>query len=151
MVLWTNSTEYQLILAPTRQAPKALLKAQKLAHITDSKIRIPFLGLRFGLDFLIGLIPVVGDVITLALAFSILGYAKKMGVPAALRMTMLKHIVLDFMLGLVPFMGDLMDLFYKANQKNVRIMEQWWLSQHNQHIHNHTQEQLNKWLAQQQD
>ena len=45
------------------QAPIALLRAQKLANLTDSKVRIPFLGIRLGLDFLVGLIPVVGDII----------------------------------------------------------------------------------------
>ena len=114
------------------QAPKALLKAQKLANLTDSKIRIPLLGIRLGLDFLVGLIPVVGDLIMVATSFTIVGMAKSMQVPRALRVSMVKNIAIDFLLGVIPFVGDLADLFYKSNQKNVRIMEKWWLSQQHQ-------------------
>jgi hypothetical protein len=114
------------------QAPKALLKAQKLANLTDSKIRIPLLGIRLGLDFLVGLIPVVGDLIMVGTSFTIVGMAKSMQVPRALRVSMVKNIAIDFLLGIIPFVGDLADLFYKSNQKNVRIMEKWWLSQQHQ-------------------
>lgn len=111
------------------QAPKALLRAQKLATLTDSKMRIPFLGIGIGLDFLVGLIPVVGDIIMVGISLSIVGMAKSMQVPKALRMAMLRNIAIDFLLGILPFVGDVVDLFYKSNKKNVRIMEKWWRSQ----------------------
>ena len=111
------------------QAPKALLRAQKLANLADAKIRIPVLGIRLGLDFIIGLIPVVGDMIMAGLSLSIVAMAKSMHMPRALRMKMLWNIALDFLLGVIPFIGDIADLFYKSNLKNVRIMEEWWLEQ----------------------
>jgi len=113
------------------QAPKALLKAQKLANMADSKIRIPIVGIPLGLDFLVGLIPVVGDFIMVGVSLTIVDMAKQIQVPLALRMTMLKNIAIDFLLGVIPFVGDVADLFYKSNLKNVRIMEEWWLSQNN--------------------
>ncbi len=116
------------------QAPKALLSAQKLANLTDSKVRIPFIGVRLGLDFLIGLIPVIGDVIMVGVSLSIVAMAKSIEVPRALRLAMLKNIGIDFLLGLIPFVGDVVDLFYKSNQKNVRIMEKWWVSQNHEQI-----------------
>lgn len=127
------------------QAPKALLQAQKLANLTDSKIRIPFLGIRLGLDFLVGLIPVVGDIIMVAVSLSIVGMAKSIRVPKALRIAMLKNIAIDFLLGLIPFIGDVVDLFYKSNQKNVRIMEKWWVSQNHQQIQAKSQQALKEW------
>ena len=114
------------------QAPKALLKAQQLANLADAKIRIPILGIRLGLDFIIGLIPVLGDLVMVGLSLSIVGMAKTMHVPKALRMIMLRNIALDFLLGIIPFFGDVVDLFYKSNLKNVRIMEEWWLSKQSQ-------------------
>ena len=129
----------------TVQAPEALLQAQKLADLTDSKIRIPFLGIRLGLDFLVGLIPVVGDIIMVGVSLSIVGMAKRMQVPMALRMAMLKNIAIDFLLGLIPFIGDIVDLFYKSNQKNVRIMEKWWVSQNYQKIQSNSQQALGEW------
>lgn len=127
------------------QAPKPLLRAQKLANLTDSKIRVPLLGIRLGLDFLVGLIPVVGDIIMVLVSLSIVGMAKRMQVPTALRIAMLKNIVIDFLLGLIPFVGDLADLFYKSNQKNVRIMEKWWVSQNYQPIQENSQQTLDEW------
>lgn len=127
------------------QAPKALLRAQKLASLTDSKIRIPFLGVRLGLDFLIGLIPVIGDVIMVGVSLSIVAMAKSMQVPRALRIVMLKNIVIDFLLGIIPVVGDLVDLFYKSNQKNVRIMETWWVNQNQQNIQATSQQAVQKW------
>ncbi|WP_158965972.1 DUF4112 domain-containing protein [Paraglaciecola sp. L3A3] len=127
------------------QAPEALLKAQKLADLTDTKIRIPFLGLSFGLDFLIGLIPFVGDIIMAVVSLQIVKLAKDMAVPAELRTLMYRHIVLDFLFGLIPMVGDFVDLFYKANQKNVRIMETWWVSENHQKIKASSQAMVNEW------
>lgn len=127
------------------QAPNTLLRAQKLADLTDSKIRIPFLGIRLGLDFLVGLIPVVGDFIMVGVSLSIVGMAKQMKVPTALRVAMLRNIAIDFLLGLIPFVGDLVDLFYKSNQKNVRIMEKWWVSQNHQQILAKSQQAVKEW------
>ena len=129
----------------THQAPKALLSAQKLANLTDSKVRIPFIGVRLGLDFLVGLIPVIGDVIMVGVSLSIVAMAKSIEVPRALRLAMLKNIGIDFLLGLIPFVGDVVDLFYKSNQKNVRIMEKWWVSQNHQQIQSNSQQAVQDW------
>jgi len=136
-------------MTETVQAPKALLQAQKLANLTDSKIRIPFLGIRLGLDFLVGLIPFIGDLIMVGVSLSIVGMAKSMQVPRALRIAMLKNIGIDFLLGLIPFVGDVVDLFYKSNQKNVRIMEKWWVSQNHQQIQSNSQQAVQKWIKSQ--
>jgi hypothetical protein len=132
-------------MTETVQAPKALLQAQKLANLTDSKIRIPFLGIRLGLDFLVGLIPFIGDLIMVGVSLSIVAMAKSMQVPRALRIAMLKNIAIDFFLGLIPFVGDVVDLFYKSNQKNVRIIEKWWVSQNHQQIQSSSQQALQEW------
>lgn len=133
------------------QAPKDLLQAQKLANLTDSKIRIPVLGIRLGLDFLVGLIPVVGDIIMVAVSLRIVRLAKRMQVPRALRIAMLKNIAIDLLLGFIPIVGDLADLFYKSNQKNVRIMEKWWVSENYQAIQVNGQQALDEWKACQDD
>jgi hypothetical protein len=127
------------------QAPEALLKAQRLADLTDTKVRIPFLGIRLGLDFLIGLIPVVGDLIMVVVALRIVKLAQTIGVPSDLRAIMYRHITLDFLLGLIPLVGDVIDLFYKSNQKNVRIMEKWWVSKNHHKIQKGSQDMLKEW------
>ena len=136
-------------MTETVQVPKALLQAQKLANLTDNKVRIPFIGVRLGLDFLIGLIPVIGDLIMAGVSLSIVVMAKSISVPRALRIAMLKNIGIDFLLGLIPFVGDVVDLFYKSNQKNVRIMEKWWVSQNHQQIQSNSQQAVQKWIKSQ--
>jgi hypothetical protein len=87
----------------------------------------------------------VGDIIMVAVSISIVAMAKSMKVPKALRIAMLKNIGVDFLLGLIPFVGDLVDIFYKSNQKNVRIMEKWWVSQNHQLIQANSQQALQEW------
>ncbi|WP_339719294.1 DUF4112 domain-containing protein [uncultured Paraglaciecola sp.] len=132
-------------MSQTHPAPNALLRAQKLANLTDTQIRIPIIGVRVGLDFLVGLIPVVGDLIMVGVSLSIVAMAKSIQVPRALRIAMLRNIGIDFLLGLLPLVGDLVDIFYKSNQKNVRIMEKWWVSQNHQKIQAKSQQAFEEW------
>jgi hypothetical protein len=111
------------------RAPDELLQAQALANLLDTAVKIPFIGISVGLDFLIGLIPVVGDTAMLFGSFRIIHLGRKLGMPKELQTSMVRNTIFDFGLGFIPLLGDLVDLFYKANQKNVRIMEQWWIEQ----------------------
>ncbi|GAA6186518.1 MULTISPECIES: DUF4112 domain-containing protein [Alteromonadaceae] len=126
-------------------APKALVLAQKLANMSDTAVRIPFTKVKFGLDFIIGLIPGIGDMVMLIVGAVIIILGKSIGLPGPLILKMLKNSVIDFVLGLVPFIGDIADIFYKSNQSNVRIMERWWLSQNKAAIDAHTQQTLANW------
>jgi hypothetical protein len=119
--------------APFR-APDELLQAQALANLLDSAVRIPFIGIKVGLDFLVGLIPVIGDSVMLLASLKIVHYGHKLGLPKALLGKMLRNCVIDLFLGFVPLLGDIVDIWFKANLRNVRIMEQWWVSQNKQQI-----------------
>ncbi|MBE1299014.1 MAG: DUF4112 domain-containing protein [Alteromonadaceae bacterium] len=129
----------------TIKAPDELLYAQRLANITDTAIRIPIVGISVGLDFLIGLIPVVGDAIMALVSLRIVHLARKMGLPKHLQKVMIRNSGLDFMFGFIPVVGDIVDLFYKANKANVKIMETWWLEQNQQELNQHTQHTLREW------
>lgn len=125
--------------------PSQLLIAQRVANITDTAVRIPFTRLKVGLDFLIGLIPGIGDAIMLSVGASIIGLGYSMGMPKPLLWAMVKNSVIDFILGLVPLFGDIVDIFYKANQKNVRIMEVWWLQTNKADLDDRTAQLLEQW------
>lgn len=78
--------------------------------------------MRFGWDFLLGLIPGLGDVITIVPAGYLLYEAYRLG---ARRRTMAKMVLnsaLDLTLGAVPVAGDLFDMFFKANIRNVALL-----------------------------
>lgn len=129
----------------TIKAPDTLLYAQRLANITDTAIRIPIVGISVGLDFFIGLIPVVGDAIMALVSLRIVYLARKVGMPKHLQKVMIRNSGLDFMFGFIPVVGDIVDLFYKANKTNVKIMETWWLEQNQQELDLHAQHKLREW------
>ena len=129
------------------RAPEELLQAQALANITDTAVRLPIIGVKVGLDFLIGLIPGIGDAIMLLVAFRIVHLGKKIGMPKPLLKRMVRNCVVDFGLGFIPIVGDLVDIFYKANRANVRIMERWWVEQNKAQLDAQTQQQLAMWEA----
>ena len=132
------------------KAPSALLKAQKLANLLDTAIKLPFIPIKIGLDSIVGLIPGAGDALMLFVSLRIVGLGKSLGMPSALVAQMVKNSAIDFGLGFIPFIGDLIDVFYKANQKNVRIMERWWISENKSQVDEATRQRLEQWEAEQQ-
>lgn len=126
-------------------APKALLQSQKLASALDTAIKVPFLPVRLGLDFILGLIPIAGDAAALLIAAKIILNARSLGMPKGLIVKMIRNSVIDFALGLLPLIGDIIDMFYQSNQKNVRLMEQWWVSQNKSAIDANVQTKLQAW------
>ncbi|WJG09809.1 DUF4112 domain-containing protein [Aliiglaciecola sp. LCG003] len=125
--------------------PKSLLMAQKIANLSDTAIKIPFTRITLGLDFIIGLIPVVGDFIMLCVAATLIIMGKAMGMPKRLLFAMMRNTFIDFLIGLIPFLGDIADIFYKSNRANVRLMERWWLDQNKQQLDQQTQLHLDSW------
>lgn len=126
-------------------APKHLLRAQRIANATDTALKIPFTGIRFGLDSIVGLIPGVGDAVMLGASGYIIVLAAKMGVPNSLRAVMWRNCLIDFGLGLIPLAGDIGDLFFKANKKNVRLIEKWWVNTHQKQLKTQAVDHLEKW------
>ena len=99
-----------------------LIRLKRFATWLDDRIPIPGTGQRIGLDALIGLIPVVGDVFTSITALYILREGWKLGVSKTTLMRMMWNLGTDFLLGAVPIVGDVYDVFLKSNLKNVRLL-----------------------------
>ncbi len=100
---------------------KRIRTARMLAKLLDSQFNIS--GVRFGLDPIINIIPWVGDIIGTLLSLFILHTAYKVGVSKTDFLKMLLNIAIDFIVGLIPFLGVIFDVAYKANAKNVKILE----------------------------
>lgn len=132
--------------APT--IPASLQKAQRLANLLDSSVTLPVINYRIGLDGIIGLIPVVGDVVTAGIALRIILYAKQMGMPERLIKKMFRNTALDFLLGLIPIIGSIADFFYKSNRRNVKLMEMWWLHSNEQALKKQVDQSLEQWTSQ---
>ncbi len=99
-------------------------KLQRIATLLDNQYKIPFTSYRIGWDFIIGLIPVVGDFLTFLVSAYILLAARHYPVSKFIWFKMILNIVIDFFLGIVPIVGDLADAAWKANAKNVKLLLQ---------------------------
>jgi len=97
--------------------------AARLARLLDTQFAIPGTRIRFGLDSILGLIPGFGDTIALILALVIIAEARDQGVRNSVLARMILNVSLDWLVGLVPVVGDIFDLFYKANVRNLRLLE----------------------------
>mgnify|MGYP000364856463 CR=1 FL=1 len=99
-----------------------LKRLERFADLTDSRFRIPFTKIHFGIDALIGLIPFVGETIGLVLSLYLLFEASKLGVPISLKLKMLRNILIDWGIGLIPILGDIADVAFKANIRNMKLL-----------------------------
>lgn len=100
-------------------------RLKQLAWLLDSSIPIPGTRLTIGIDALIGLLPFIGDLIGVLLSSFILGEAARLGVPKSVLMRMGFNVGLEGVVGIVPLAGDVFDAAFKANQRNVRLLEAW--------------------------
>ncbi|MEM7162521.1 MAG: DUF4112 domain-containing protein [Bacteroidota bacterium] len=96
---------------------------EKYAKALDSSIRIPKTEIRFGWDPLLGLIPVVGDAISLVFSIMLLYYFLKHGGTRKMAFKMGGNIFLDATIGSIPILGSIFDFFYKANDRNYNILK----------------------------
>ena len=107
---------------PTQEVRERL---SRLAWLLDSSIPIPGTGFSIGLEALIGLFPVVGDLAGVLLSSYILKEAAALGVSRSILARMAFNVALEGLVGMTPFAGDVFDAAYKANQRNVRLLNDY--------------------------
>ncbi len=101
------------------------VRARELARLLDAAFRVPGTRFRFGLDPLLGLVPGLGDVVGGAFGFYLLVLAFRAGAPPSVIGRMFLNIGADLLLGAVPLLGDLLDAGYKANLRNLALLERY--------------------------
>lgn len=94
-----------------------------LARVLDSAVKIPGTGIRIGADSVFGLVPVVGDIAGAALSGYIVLASARLGAPASTLMRMLINIGVDTVVGSVPVLGDMFDVGWRANMRNVELLD----------------------------
>jgi len=104
---------------------KSRKRLGRLAWYLDSAIKIPGFDARIGLDGLIGLIPGAGDTIGALISSVVLSEAARLGAPKTVLLKMAFNIALDAVVGAVPVLGDLFDFVWKANQRNVQLLNDY--------------------------
>lgn len=107
----------------TREQRLARLEA--IAKLLDVAFILPGTNIRYGIDGLIGLIPVVGDIITTAISLWLVREARALGAPWHITARMLANVAVDGVVGIVPLAGDAFDVMFRANVRNVRLLRRW--------------------------
>lgn len=102
-----------------------LKQLRALAGLLDEAIVIPGTNIKVGFDSLIGLVPVVGDTLTALFSAYIIQEAAKLGAPKKLLLRMAFNVAVDVVGGSVPLAGDLFDVMWKANKKNLDLLEKF--------------------------
>jgi hypothetical protein len=108
---------------------RTLARLDRFSYWTDSNFRVPFTGFRFGLSPLIGLVPVLGDLIGLVLSLYVLREARKVQASRGVQLRMIRNMLIEFLGGLLPVIGDAFDAIYKANTRNTELLRLWLYEQ----------------------
>lgn len=123
----TFTADFQDAMMNASRAPEptssALARARHISRVMDDLVRIPGTRRRIGIDPLLGFLPGLGDGIALVISLDLLFSAARMGAGAAVLVRMTGNIVLDAIVGMVPLLGDLFDFGWKANRRNLALLE----------------------------
>ena len=103
--------------------PARVERLRRLAVLLDDSIPVPGTRYRIGIESIFGLLPGVGDLAGGAFSLYILLQAARMGVPRPLLLRMATNLAVDVVVGAVPVLGDLFDAGFKANMRNLALLE----------------------------
>ena len=107
-----------------RSQRHGLKHLERLAKLMDAQFRIPGTDIRFGLDGIIGLIPGAGDISTFAVSGYMVWIMANNGASGFVLAKMTLNILIDALIGSIPVIGDLFDIAFKANMRNMRLMQE---------------------------
>ena len=104
------------------ETEKRVKHVEALAKRLDSQFSVPGTQFQLGLDAIIGLIPGIGDTLSLCIAGYIVLQAQRLGARKRTLIGMTYNIFIDWLIGLVPIIGDIFDMGWKGNNKNAALL-----------------------------
>lgn len=108
---------------PLDRDPAAVrARVEAMEAVLERMVVIPGLNRPVGLDAMLGLVPVIGDIAAAALGAYIVWEARNLGLPKWRLVQMAANVGIDTAIGAVPVLGDAFDLFWRSNSKNLRII-----------------------------
>ena len=111
------------ITRATDDQSRALAEVETIAWLLDNSIPVPGTGgRRFGIDAVIGFVPVVGDMISGGIGLFVVWRGSRLGLPRVVVARMLANTAIDMAIGAIPVIGDAFDLWFKANTRNLGLM-----------------------------
>lgn len=111
--------------APPQDAEtRAVLdRLRRLSYTLDNAFTVPVINYRVGWDAIIGLVPGIGDAITLLPSGYLIYQAHQLGTPQPLLIRMMVNVALEALIGTIPLIGDIFDAVWKANARNLAMLE----------------------------
>ena len=106
------------------QNEKGLQWLETITDLLDNRFRIPGTETRFGIDFLIGLVPGIGDITTFGISSLLLVTMVRNGASGMVVVKMIWNIIVDAVFGTIPVLGDIFDLHYRANRRNLDLLKE---------------------------
>ena len=107
-------------------------RVEAMELMLERAFTVPGTNYKVGLDAIVGLVPVVGDLFTTAMGAWIVWEARNLGMPKFHLFRMAGNIGVDTLIGAIPIAGDLFDFAYRSNTRNVRILKRWMDKHHPQ-------------------
>jgi hypothetical protein len=104
----------------------SLKLVEAIARFLDSRLIIPGTNIKFGLDPIMSLIPVLGDFITYLLSGALIYTMYNQGASRKVVIKMVLNSTLDAVIGAIPLVGTLFDVFYRSNDRNVRLLKEYY-------------------------
>jgi len=101
---------------------RSLVEVEFLAWLLDNSIPVPGTGRRFGIDAVVGFVPVVGDLFGGLMSLIVVWRGSRMGLPRIVVVRMLANAAVDLLVGAIPILGDAFDLWFKVNERNLRLI-----------------------------
>jgi hypothetical protein len=112
------------------RARRSLEHLRTITTLFDQAFVLPGTKWRFGLDALFGLVPGLGDIAGALVAVFALRVARRLNAPPAVQMHMLSNIALDALVGMVPILGDIFDFAFKAQTRNLALLDAYIATPH---------------------
>ncbi|MGB3463831.1 MAG: DUF4112 domain-containing protein [Cyclobacteriaceae bacterium] len=98
----------------------------RISKLLDSQYKIPGTDIRFGWDPILSLFPVAGDFATYLVSFILIGTMYKHGASTKVVLKMVANSTLDFVIGSIPLVGTAFDLYFKSNERNLRLLKEYY-------------------------
>jgi len=122
--LLMNQTLFDRTTPPSVHDDEYARRLERLSWLMDRALSVPGTKISVGLDALLGLFPGIGDVLTgLVQAGLVLAALSRYNVPKHVAARMMTNVLIDVGVGIVPFLGDLFDVAFKANTRNVKLLQ----------------------------
>jgi Domain of unknown function (DUF4112) len=119
----TAAAHAATLTSPAERRRLARERLLRVARLMDAAINVPFLRTTVGMDAALGLVPVVGDLVSAAIGLYSVALARDLGASRWLQTRMIGNLLADAAIGALPVAGDIADLYFRAHLRNLKLLQ----------------------------